>query len=443
MNTPLTGGIRTIARTAPAVLLLLLLLPLEAVAQPYETDGRTRHAFAQLVFGADVLAFPEGGDTFVPGPGDALSRARIPGSVVPRLNFAGTHFWGHASFYVSVPLGRLGGGTLAGGEEVAFNPGVETGLRIYPWRLTSGAVRPFVGAAYAQSDFEQTTALGGGVDAQASRVPLQLGLTWQRGATLFEVGVGRFVGNELDYFVDRDRATTVELPSTYLWFGVNRQLDTTRGLSEAWEGGRTAPATRRAAEAGALSGLSVAAGPSAAFLLGSAPRNETLYPALGAHRTVPVFPDLGVGWYHYPAELHLNLSFRANASERSAYGQTQRLGRRSLGLEAFRFLFDYKGFAPFVGPIVGHEWLDLDERIEGALVTEARETRWRAGLVFGWDIRPDDLRSVILRTNLRWTPVGTVGDLGGVNASQLEFNFIQIVWYPGRAGRIERALGGS
>lgn len=432
-------------RPGPAALLIALLPAMPLASQAYVDDGGTRHSFAQFLVGADLMVVPAGGRTFAvgaPGAGaPGLGSASLPAAVVPRVNLAGTHFWGHANFYVSVPLGDLGDGAAARGGEVDFSPGVETGFRLYPWRLESGAVRPFVGAAYAQSDFEQTTPLGTGVDEQKSRIPLQAGLTWQRGSTLVEVGVGRFLGNEFDYFVDRSRATTVRLPSTYMWVGVNRQFDSTIGLSRDWEDGTTAEATRRAAAAGALSGISLAIGPSAAFLTGSAPRNETLYPALGAHRTVPVFPELGVGYYHYPTDVHLNVAFRANASERSAFGQTQRLGRTSLAFEAFRFLFDYRGFAPFVGPVVSREWLELDETVDQIPVERVREARWRAGVIFGWDIRPDDLRGIILRTNLRYTPVGRVGGAGGVGMNQLEFNFIQLVWYPGRTSRIARALG--
>lgn len=430
-----------------SLLVTLLLLPAAGLeGQAYVEYGRTRHSFAQFVFGADLVGFPAGGETFTVGAdGDAqgvIGRGTPRASLFPRLNLAGTHFWGHASFYVSIPLGNLLDAPLAGDGEVEFNPGVETGARVYPWRLRSGAVRPFVGAAYAQSDFRQSSVLGTGVEAQKSRIPLQLGLTWQRGSTLYEVGFGRFVNNDLSYHLDRTRTAPVRLPATYFWVGVNRQLDTSIGLAADWRDGTTAERTRRAAEGGALSGWSLAVGPSAAFILGDAPRNDALYPAVGTHRTVSLFPDVGVGYYHYPWDTHLNLAWRSNTSERSAYGQSQRLGRRSLGLEVFRFLFDYEGFAPFVGPVVSREWLTLAEVVDGNALDEIGESRWRLGVIFGWDIRPNDLQGVILRTNLRYTPVGRVGPEGGVSADQFEFNFIQVVWYPGRTDRIRRAVEG-
>lgn len=433
----------------PPGLALVPLVPLAICgpvhAQAYVDEGSTRHSFAQLVLGMDLVGFPDGGETFAVDArglgGPRVVRATPRASLFPRFNLAGTHFWGHASFYVSVPLGNLLEAPVPQGGELDFNPGVETGLRVYPWRLQSGALRPFLGAAYAQSDFQQTSILGSGVDTQQSRIPLQLGLTWQRGSTLYEIGFGRVLNNELTYHVDRSATAPIRLPSTYLWLGINRQFDTTIGLSSDWEDGRTAEATRRAAEAGALSGFSLAVGPSAAFIMGSAPRNQALFPALGAHRTVSLFPDVGLGYYHYPWDTHVNLAWRSNTSERSAYGQTQRLGRRSLGLEVFRFLFDYEGFAPFIGPFVSREWLALDEFGDDTPRERIREARWRAGVTFGWDIRPDDLRGVLLRTNLRYTPIGRIGGEGGVRADQLEFNFIQVVWYPGRRGRIARALG--
>jgi hypothetical protein len=56
------------------------------------------------------------------------------------------------------------------------------------------------------------------------------------------------------------------------------------------------------------------------------------------------------------------------------------------------------------------------------------------GLVFGWDIRPNRLQSWILRTNLRWFPNLNlnVGEAGSVSFDNIEFNFIQLVIYPGR-----------
>ncbi|HEY0976307.1 MAG TPA: hypothetical protein VGE21_02460, partial [Flavobacteriales bacterium] len=58
----------------------------------------------------------------------------------------------------------------------------------------------------------------------------------------------------------------------------------------------------------------------------------------------------------------------------------------------------------------------------------------RAGLVAGWDIRPDRLQAITLRTAVRWFPALDVPMHRGTYRlkDQLEVNFIQLVVMPGR-----------
>ena len=56
------------------------------------------------------------------------------------------------------------------------------------------------------------------------------------------------------------------------------------------------------------------------------------------------------------------------------------------------------------------------------------------GLTFGWDIVPGKTNeALILRTNLRWYPFSEFEVNGRkFNFSQLEYNLIQVVFYPER-----------
>ena len=57
-----------------------------------------------------------------------------------------------------------------------------------------------------------------------------------------------------------------------------------------------------------------------------------------------------------------------------------------------------------------------------------------AGVTFGWDIVPGKTsEALILRTNLRWYPLSKF-EIDGkkFNFSQLEYNLIQVVFYPNR-----------
>ncbi|WP_421947982.1 hypothetical protein [Phaeodactylibacter xiamenensis] len=415
-------------------------LCLPSLAQPYVSGGKTRHRFAQLLIGADAMYLPASGQTFALDGDGSLSDFTPTAALVPRINIAGTHFWGHANFYISIPVANVLDSSVPFGGDYTFNPGVETGLRVYPWRIEEKKLRPFAGAAFAISDWQQNSNRGSGAFAHQTRFPVQLGLTWQRKQLLFELGAGQFLNNQTDYYVSPNDAVEIELPSTYFWLGCNWQIETTLSAEKSWKSGQTAATVERLEEKRALSGWSVAVGPSSAFILGRSPRNDKLYPAIGRHSGAAIFPEFGLGYYHYPWDAHLNLAFRANRSERSAYGTAQVLQRRALTLEAYKFLFDYHGFVPFIGPHLSREWLSMEETVQRSTPYEGSEVQWVPGVTFGWDIRPNQLQGFILRTNLRYTPTQNIGPEGGVSFRQLEFNFIQLVLYPGRIKRMQRAL---
>lgn len=92
---------------------------------------------------------------------------------------------------------------------------------------------------------------------------------------------------------------------------------------------------------------------------------------------------------------------------------------------------------PFVEPNISAENLSAVERDEPAHPQTYAFRGLRPGLTFGWDLRPDRLQSLILRTNLRWSPNlnVTMGNGTKNTFEQLEFNFIQAVVYPQRMFR--------
>jgi len=409
-------------------------------SQAYVEGGNTRHRFAQLLIGVDAQFFPATGQTFQLVENGQPQPFTPQASLVPRINIAGTHFWGHANFYISIPTANLLDNSVPDGGEYTFNPGVGTGLRLYPWRIERRKIRPFAGTAFGITDWKQENPDGEGTFAHQTRFPLQLGVTYQHKNLLFELGAARYLNNDARYYYNRTEATDIELPHTYFWIGCNYQLETTLSAEASYQSDSYEKTVERLAERRALSGWSVAVGPSSAFVQGDAPRNERLYPAIGEHSGPSIFPEFGLGYYYYPWDAHLNLAYRGNSSERTAYGQRQRLQRRALTLEAYKFLFDYHGFVPFIGPHISREWYELTETVDGEEVYQAQSQQWTPGITFGWDIRPNQLQGFILRTNLRYTPTDNIGEEGGVSFSQLEFNFIQLVVYPGRIKRMQRAL---
>jgi len=68
------------------------------------------------------------------------------------------------------------------------------------------------------------------------------------------------------------------------------------------------------------------------------------------------------------------------------------------------------------------------------VIRDPRREKWAAGITFGWDIRPNRAQYFLLRTNLRWYPKLELSVVEGqaVSLNALEFNFIQLVVFPGR-----------
>jgi hypothetical protein len=149
---------------------------------------------------------------------------------------------------------------------------------------------------------------------------------------------------------------------------------------------------------------------------------------------ISIMPDFAFGYYMHKPDMNIAAHFRSYGTSTEAYEVTQELRRRSVGLEVTKCLFDYHGFVPFIGPVVTYENLVFKETLEGQPTYDLSDPQIGYGLTFGWDIRPNRLQSWLLRTNLRWFPdlkLQVEGD-AGISFDNVEFNFIQLVIFPGR-----------
>ncbi len=145
-------------------------------------------------------------------------------------------------------------------------------------------------------------------------------------------------------------------------------------------------------------------------------------------------PDFTAGYYVHKPDLNFAIAYRSYGTATDTYGVLQQLKRRSILFEATKYLFDYHGFVPFIGPALSYENLAFEEKFEEEAPISRQDNLFGYGLTFGWDIRPNRIQNWLLRTNLRWYP-----DLNlSINAdtyisfNNIEFNFIQLVIFPGR-----------
>ena len=401
-------------------------------AQVY-VEKQTRHRFAQLNLGVDYQVHLGGEAVFLNQDG-SRSGYDLNAFYVPRFVIGGTHFWGHADFYIAISLYNQQ--QNFGNRSVQYITNVETALKYYPWRIEYGKLRPFVGVMLAPFVYSQTDKevnYGKGPALVVNNWPLISGLTYSWGNQLLELGCSWIYNSEQEYYLSRTETAVVTVPPLSLNFSYRMWLETTLGAEKNWENGKTNEITKKLAENGGLNSFFLGVGISSMFWNGQGSYNTAMRPYIGRYDNA-TFADFAMGYYLHNPDLNIMVNYRRMKTSAVAYGSDQELSRESVGLELTKFLFDYHGFVPFVGPIVSFEKLDFMETFENSPVLGADDQRAAVGLSFGWDIRPNRLQSFILRTNLRWYPRLDLAVATNQNVSfgGLEFNFIQLIIYPGR-----------
>ena len=414
------------------LLFVLFSLNISLLAQPYVRGGQTRHRFAQLNLGVDFRHFSAWQtQTFSQiSPEQPWEAHSLNGSFEPRMVIGGTHFWGHADFYVAFPLGSFSRG------EAGFKSGAETGVRAYPWRIEQGKLRPFIGFSWLMTSFEA----GEGSRQIRNRVPIQMGLTYNHGIHLLEINGGIFTNNTENYHFDHlGSMFTTHLPKFWLGLGYKLFFDVTLKAERAWQAGATQRRTELFARQGLLNGISIGFGPSSSLIYGSSPHIETKAAYLGQHRMIPMLAEWTLGYYLHQPDVQIQVAGRTMRGKLQAYGHEQNIYRKSTAFEIYKFFGDFHGFVPFVGPSLSWETRQVTDQGHFGDFGEVRDARM--GLVFGWDIRPNRLIAWYLRSHLRWyprLPVTMQGSGQVVNMQQVEFNYIQLVVFPGRLLRRQK-----
>lgn len=394
----------------------------QPVVSPDTADAVDRRLkFAETFVGLDAATVPAG---------QFGSAQSLPGRAFPRFTIGGLHFWGHADFAVVFPLTQ--GTRDSGIGRSSLSTGVETRGRWYLRPARTGGLSPFVGGGLSAYDLR----IGDGPREYRMQPAVQAGLVYRRNRTMFEVGWSARRVPDISYPTSRTDAVPVRPSRHSVWIGAHRLFETTAAIAPVIRSGEWGERERLLRAAGRLSGPTLAIGLSSPILTGSGARNRESRPWLAERARANAMLDLGVGWYLDGPDLQLNAAWRSARFNNEAFDFRQSMQRQSVALEAFAFLGDYHGFVPFVGPVLGIDRLVLREDDAGTRVTDASRDVLAPGVIFGWDIRPTRAGHWLLRTNLRWFPrLRLDTNDGSQSFDQLEFNFIQLVWYPGRTLR--------
>ena len=396
-------------------------------------ENPTRHRFAQLNFGVEMESGWGGQTRFISSTGDILS-LDLASTLRPRIVIGGLHFWGHADFSIAFPLSYPV--QKDNQLSLAALSGVETIFKYYPAAVRQGGIRPFLGFSLAPYSFYQDNdALdeGDGPGRTYVRLPLKSGLTYGIGNHLLEISLTYNYAHTIDYPLNREISTEIEMPALFAQLSYRYQLETTLSGEQDWNSGATQETTTRLAQDGGLNDFFFGVGLSSAWWLGRSAYNQEERNFLPGYNTA-IMPDFSFGYYWHQPDLQLALNYRSYASTHRAFGLVNQSKRRSFGLEVTKNLLDYNGFVPFLGPILTTENLSFSEVDSQGPNSQVSGDKIAFGLSFGWDIRPDRLQGFILRTNLRYFPNLFLEHPNGkrLDFDAIEFNFIQLVIFPDR-----------
>ncbi|MEM7381606.1 MAG: hypothetical protein AAF361_10480 [Bacteroidota bacterium] len=404
-------------------------------------ESKNRLDFAKTYF--------ELGGTFLPSfTGKQLQEGQVasfqhPVSAIQYLNWGGFHFWGHAEFYVTMPLSYQ---SLTAGEPTKGEllHSVATGARFFPWAYRQKRIRPYVGVSWSALDFQQK--LEDDVEYPALAKDLMLGydagfLFGYRSLSL-RVGMSYFPNNTWDYPLSKNVKAEIETPNFGFQLGLMYAMDfSKRDTPENIERWNSYPRlSAQSLDATSFGSFFLAAGPTISYSLKASNHNREMLPYLKEQLTSANFFDIALGYHFERWGAFAALSFRNPRFETTGFGDRQTIQKTSLALELNKYLLDYSGFTPYVGLNLAYDQLKYEDEIDGVQRSFTALEKFNPGITIGWDIQPKkNAEALILRTNLRWYPSSSFTlDGKKFDFSQLEYNLIQLVFYPGRSKRLKQ-----
>lgn len=387
--------------------------------------------FAELTYGGDLLMLTSGRTDFLNS--GLLGNTTYGNTIIPRLSIGGLHFWGHADFYVSFPLSFLAIAIRPTEVKEVINlEGIETGARVYPWKIKPNSVRPFVGMSFRLKEFSlgpsSSDYAHGYPVFQRMINPIQVGVTYASKKHLISLSAYH---NNIQQAATYVAPTQVGSTTFQTWsFNVSltRYLDTDRNS-------RTKKSVRAMnimdsllRKENRMSAWYWGIGPSVGLQMSQSEFLKENYPYLYNDNASGFIPDITFGRFFEKPDMNIGLSYRTLGSTLQGFDTKVQLRKHSFMVEAYKNLFNYLGFVPYAGVTGSIE--NLNTTINGLAYIE---TKPAIGIIFGWDIRVTKTGTSLLRTNLRWIPdLHMTIDNKKMMFNQLEFNFIQWVQFIGR-----------
>lgn len=385
-------------------------------------------SFAALTVGGDILTLGQA-KTTING-----KTTNLPHHFMPRFNVGGTHFWGHADFYVTFPLVLSFGGSAEGINNYRYTEGVETGAKIFPWAMKPGRITPYVGISFQPISFKFTIENDaykyGGSEYSKFITPIHLGLTYTSDKYLFNIGSRWVRDTDFEYYQSPKSSVNSSFSPLNFNISIFRYMDTDKSMATPKALDQLNKKHYVLEKEGGLSTWYWAFGPSTALQMSKSSFFQKNYPYFYNDMNNSILvPELAFGKYFYKGDFNVNAALRFMHWSKSAFDTKTKMNRFSVAVEAYKFLFDYHGFVPFIGPSIMMDHISVNAN--GQMQAE---TKPALGIVLGWDIRVTQTGTSLLRTNLRYAPSHYIKiDNEKLMFDHLEFNFIQFVKFFGRS----------
>jgi len=405
--------------------LILTLWALVGMGQDLQLQKR--YSFAKSYFGADLNYYYNlQPSTFLNQQNNIQSFERN-NFIAPAINFGATHFWGHADFFVSIATSSRKIKDDELDNSIRFR--AITGMRIFPLAIKQNTLRPYLSYKFAPIRLNQINVQGENYRTTEVKSILGAGIAYQTSKIYTYLGYELIPNNQTSIYLSRNQTATSAFPKGLINFGVNFSIEFTNGSYSD-----PIPQLDSILRSKNTLGWFFGIGPSAAFPVKTSTYITELYPFLDDKGMPNVFPEITTGYHFSKQDFIVSANFRPIRQERNSFSFDQKLIRNSFGLEAYKFLLDYHGFAPFIGAGIMYDNIILVETDYTTNLTDERFTFISPSLIFGWDIRPGKRADIwLLRTNLRYSPLLEINKSATkLSLQYLEFNFIQAVIYPQR-----------
>jgi hypothetical protein len=369
--------------------------------------------------------------------GNEIQSFKNPASMIQYLTWGGFHFWGHAELYATFPLNHLPfKKNEEAGSEIMHS--VATGARFYPWAYREKKIRPYLGISWSALDFRQMIKSDQRHTTRSKDIMagFDAGIVYGYHGFSARVGINYFPNTNWNYYISRAVKTTIKTPDLGLQIGIIYSYESSgkQDTETAKKWNEYPMLSRQMNGSEKFGAFFIGTGPSMSFSLSKSEFNQQTFPYLKDKLASSNYFDIAIGYQFQKAGLFTAISFRNPKFVTEGFGTKQTIRKTSLALDITKFLFDFSGFAPFAGINISYDQIKYNETDNDTRRALVFGNRFEPGITFGWDIQPGkNQEALILRTNLRWYPLSSFRiDGKKFNFEQLEYNLIQVIFYPER-----------